>query len=67
MGMIDGKLCAQERLLDVAGHVLHAYLGAPLVTSRLDQKAVIVHGEDLIPMLEFVERLEAKLVRGLRR
>ncbi|RJP74350.1 MAG: hypothetical protein C4532_02755 [Candidatus Abyssobacteria bacterium SURF_17] len=61
MGMIDGRLYAQERLLDVAGHALHAYLGASLVTSRLNQKAVIVHGEDIMPMLEFVEKLEARL------
>ncbi|UCD56632.1 MAG: hypothetical protein JSV16_12485 [Candidatus Hydrogenedentota bacterium] len=61
MGMIDGRLYAQERLLDVAGHVLHAYYGTPQVTSRLDQKAVIVHDEDMMPMLEFVEKLEAKL------
>jgi uncharacterized ferredoxin-like protein len=59
--MIDGPSCARERLLDVAGHALHAYYGAPLVTSRLNQKAVIVHGEDILPMLEFVEKLEAKL------
>ena len=61
MGMIDGRLYAQERLLDVAGHVLHAYFKAPQVTSRLNQKAVIVHGEHLAPMLEFVEKLEAKV------
>lgn len=61
MGMIEGKHYARERLLDVAGHVLHAYFAAPLVTSRLEQKAVIVHGEDLMPMIEFVEKLEAKL------
>ncbi len=61
MGMIDGKVYSQDRLLDVAGHALHAYLSAPLVTSRLKQKAVIVHGADITPMLEFVEKLEAKL------
>jgi len=27
----------------------------------LNQKAVVVHGDDLLPMLEFVERLETKL------
>ena len=61
MGMIDGKHYAQERLLDVAGHVLHAYFKCPQTTGRLNQQAVIVHGDDLLPMLEFVEKLEEKL------
>ncbi len=61
MGLIEGNAYAQKRLLDVAGHVLHAYFKTPQVTSRLGQKAVIVHGEELKPMLEFVEALESKL------
>lgn len=61
MGLIDGKRYTRERLLDVAGHALQAYFGAPQVTSRLNHKAVIVHGDDILPMLEFVEKLEAKL------
>ena len=34
MSMIEGRAFAQERLLDAAGHVLHAYFKAPEVTGR---------------------------------
>jgi uncharacterized ferredoxin-like protein len=61
MSMIEGRALAQERLLDAAGHVLHAYFKAPQVTGRLDAKALLVEGEDFAPMLEFLERLQDKL------
>lgn len=61
MSLIEGRALAQDRLLDAAGHVLHAYFKAPQVTSRLKQKAVLVHGDEFAPMLEFLERLQEKL------
>lgn len=61
MGMIDGQTFSQERLLDVAGHVLHAFFKAPQITVRSEKKAMVVYGEEVNPILEFAERLEAKL------
>ena len=61
MSLIEGRALARERLLDAAGHVLHAYYKAPQVTGRLKQKAVLVDGDDFAPMLEFLERLQEKL------
>ncbi len=61
MTMIDGKAFSQERLLDVAGHVLQAYFKAPQTTVRSDKKAMVVSGEEAKPIIEFVEKLEAKL------
>jgi uncharacterized ferredoxin-like protein len=61
MGIIDGRAYAQERLLDVGGHVLHAFFKAPQVTSRVDLKGMLVYGDALEPMLECVEKLQAKL------
>jgi len=61
MALIDGKRFADENLLDVAGHVLQAYYKAPLVTSRLNQKAVVISGEQMEPMLELVEKMDEKL------
>jgi uncharacterized ferredoxin-like protein len=61
MSLIEGRALAQERLLDAAGHVLHAYFKAPQVTGRLDRKAVLVQGDEFSPMLEFLERLQEKL------
>jgi len=61
MSLIEGRAFAQERLLDAAGHVLHAYFKAPQVTGRLNQKAVLVQGDEFAPMLEFLERLQKKL------
>jgi len=61
MALLEGGAFAQERLLDAAGHILHAYYKCPQVTSRLRQKAVVVTGEELWPMLEFIETLQGKL------
>lgn len=61
MALIDGKRFADERLLDAAGHILHAYYKAPLVTGRLNQQAVIICGEELAPMLELIEKMDEKL------
>lgn len=61
MAMIDGSAFAEDRLMDAVGHVLHAYYKAPQVTSRLNQKAVLVCGDEFLPMLEFVEKLQQKL------
>lgn len=61
MAIFEGAAFAQDRLMDAAGHILHAYYKAPLVTSRLNQKAVLVRGEEFFPMLEFVDRLQEKL------
>jgi uncharacterized ferredoxin-like protein len=61
MAMIDGKKFSQDRLLDVAGHVLHAYFKAPQTTVRSEKKAMVVHGQEVKPILEFVEKLEEKL------
>ncbi|MBI5444079.1 MAG: hypothetical protein HY900_23075 [Deltaproteobacteria bacterium] len=61
MAMLDGKCFADERLLDAAGHVLHAYYRAPLVTGRLPLKAVVLTGEHLDPVIELVERMDQKL------
>jgi uncharacterized ferredoxin-like protein len=59
--MIEGREFAQERLLDAAGHVMHAYFKAPEVTGRLNRKALLVAGDEFAPMLEFLERLQEKL------
>ncbi len=61
MPLLNGKNFADEKLLDAAGHILHAYYKAPQVTSRLDLEAVIVCGEELMPMLEMVEKMERKM------
>ncbi len=61
MAMIEGEAFEQDRLLDAAGHVLNAYYKATQVTSRLSPKAVLLCGDEFLPMLEFVERLQEKL------
>lgn len=61
MPMLDGKQFADEKLLDAAGHILHAYYKAPQTTGRLDSKAVVVYGEELNPMLEMIEKMDKKL------
>lgn len=61
MALLEGRSFAQERLLDAAGHILHAYYKCPQVTSRLRQKALVVSDEELLPMLEFIEALQSKL------
>jgi len=61
MAILEGKKFADERLLDSAGHILHAYYKAPQVSGRLDAKAVVVYGEELNPMLELIEKMDAKL------
>ncbi len=61
MALLDGKTFADERLLDAAGHVLHAYYKAPLTTARLNQKAVVISGEELRPALDLVEGMNQRL------
>lgn len=61
MAMMDGQTFAQEKLLDNAALVLNAYFKAPLTTSRLNQKAMILSGEDMMPLLEVIEVLAEKV------
>ncbi|MBI5015570.1 MAG: hypothetical protein HZB55_08755 [Deltaproteobacteria bacterium] len=61
MALMDGKAFADERLVDAAGHVLHAYYKAPLVTGKVEHKAVVITGEHLDPVIEFVDRMDKKL------
>lgn len=61
MAMMDGRAFAQERLMDNAALVLNAYYKAPLVTSRINQQALMISGEDLLPMLEVIELLIEKV------
>ncbi len=61
MTMMDGRAFAQEKLLDNAGLVLNAYYKAPLTTSKLNQKAMILSGEDMNPLLDVIEVLADKV------
>lgn len=61
MTMMDGRAFAQEKLLDNAALVLNAYYKAPLTTSRLNQKAMIVSGEELTPLLDVIDVLAEKV------
>ncbi|MEW5980120.1 MAG: DUF2148 domain-containing protein [Acidobacteriota bacterium] len=61
MAMVEGRAFAQEQLRQSAALVLNAYFKAPLVTSRLEQKALLVSGEELMPMLELIEVLAQKV------
>lgn len=61
MGLKDGREFAQEKLLNAAGLVLNAYFKAPLITSRLSQKAVVVYGEEMMPMFDLIETIQAKM------
>jgi uncharacterized ferredoxin-like protein len=54
-GPEDTKKMAYEGLLDVANHVIQAVRHSPQITSRLDIKTGIVTGEDLLPLIEFME------------
>jgi hypothetical protein len=60
MTLMDGAF-AQEKSVDNAALVLNAYYQAPLTTSRLNQKAMIVSGEELLPLLEVIEVRAEKL------
>jgi len=61
MAMMDGRDFAQQKLEDNAALVLNAYYKAPLATSRLDQKAMILSGEEMMPLLELIEKLATKV------
>ncbi len=61
MTMMDGRAFAQEKLLDNAALVLNAYYKAPLTTSRLNQKAMILSGEEMMPLLEVIDVLAEKV------
>jgi uncharacterized ferredoxin-like protein len=61
MTMMDGRAFAQEKLMDNAALVLNAYYKAPLTTSRLNQKAVIVSGEETQPLLDVIDVLAEKV------
>jgi uncharacterized ferredoxin-like protein len=54
-GPEESKKMAYESLLDVATHVIHAVRHAPQITGRLEVKTAIVTGEDLLPLIEFLE------------
>ncbi len=66
MALIDGKKFSDERLMDAAGHVLHAYYRAPEITSRLGKQAVVISGDELLPILELIERTEEKVKDGIK-
>jgi len=61
MTMMDGRAFAQEKLMDNASLVLNAYYKAPLTTSRLNQKAMIVTGEEMMPLLDVIDVLAEKV------
>ena len=61
MALMDGKHIANQGILDAAGQILQSYYKAPLVTGRLNQKAVIIHGDELLPMLELIEKMDERL------
>ncbi len=61
MTMMDGRAFAQEKLMDNAALVLNAYYKAPLTTSRLNHKAMIVTGEEMKPLLDVIEVLAEKV------
>ncbi|MFZ5645098.1 MAG: DUF2148 domain-containing protein [Bacillota bacterium] len=54
MPRYDGKLAAQEHLLDVAKSMVQAAYKAPLTTGRIKLHAEIVTGEDLVPIIELM-------------
>ena len=54
-GPEDSKNMAYEGLVDVAKHVIQAVRHAPQITGRLEVKTAIVTGEDLLPLIEFLE------------
>jgi len=66
MALYTGKEFSDERLLDAAGHILHAYYRAPETCGRLDKKAVIVTGDELLPILELVEKTEEKIPNSVK-
>jgi uncharacterized ferredoxin-like protein len=62
-GPEDTDKMAYKGVLDVANHVIHAIKHAPQVTSRIDVKTAIVTGDDLLPIIEFLEAVgEEELV-----
>jgi uncharacterized ferredoxin-like protein len=52
MARYIGKEAAQDHLLDVAKHVVHAVYKAPQITGRLKLQTEIITGEDLVPIIE---------------
>jgi uncharacterized ferredoxin-like protein len=54
-GPEDTNKMAYDSVLDVASHVMHSVMHAPQITSRLDVKTAIVSGDDLLPIIEFLE------------
>ncbi len=61
MAIMNGRQLAQERLLDAAALVLDAYYKAPLATSRLDQQALVLTDEEILPLLEVIEKTAEKM------
>ncbi|MGB9802755.1 DUF2148 domain-containing protein [Desulfofundulus sp.] len=54
MARYDGRLAAQEHLLDVARSMVQAAFKAPQTTGRVKLQAEIVTGEDLVPIIELL-------------
>ncbi len=65
MARYDGAQLAQESLLDVAGHVVHAIHKAPQITGRTEIRTEVLTGDDLIPVIEVMGSL-AKIAQFIR-
>lgn len=63
MSMLEGKQLAHEGLLQAASLVLNAYYKAPMVTSRVNLKSLVLTREDFLPMIELVGKMEESLGR----
>ena len=63
MAMLEGKNHAHEGLLQAASLVLNAYYKAPMVTSRVKLRSLVLTREDFQPMIELVGRMEESLGR----
>jgi len=62
MARYSGRESAQEHLLDVARHVVHAIHRAPQMTGKLKIETEILTDEDLVPILDVMQEL-AKVFR----
>ena len=61
MAIFNGREFAQDKLLDASALVLDAYFKAPLTTSRLNQQATVLTGEEILPLLEVLEKTSEKM------
>jgi uncharacterized ferredoxin-like protein len=56
MSIYDGNELAYDKLIDVAAHCVQSALKAPQVTERVEVKAVVISGDDLLPLIRLMEQ-----------